>query len=385
MRCVPVLLKGNSMRKNGYAILLAFFLAIFAFSGWKAWEYYKETSEQDAFYESLAQIVGEAEATPGQEEVIPPGLSVSDEENMYSGQEMTATLDSPANNGSDLSPAVTANTAENSDSVLFTEWQTVVSAASSENSSADADIEMQATMVQPSSGNTVTDSATQTTMTAPSSENNTVVYPATTAPATDSSSDNGTTMIPEYAQLYARNKDFVGWVSIAGTRVNYPVMQSLSQPNYYLRRDFNKRYTDYGCPYVGENCDMSRPSDNLIIYGHHMKNGAMFSDLEKFKKKSFWEKHKTFSFNTLYEKQTYEIIAVFKTVVYTDSSDEFRYYLFTDAESAEQFDEYITRCKELSLYDTGVSASYGDKLVTLSTCEYSSDNGRLVVVGKRIA
>ena len=115
-----------------------------------------------------------------------------------------------------------------------------------------------------------------------------------------------------------------------------------------------------------------------------MKNGSMFSDLEKFKSKEFWETHKTFSFDTLYEKQTYEVVAIFKTVVYTDSANEFRYYQFSDAETLEQFDEYIQRVKEKALYDTGVSAEYGDKLITLSTCEYSNKNGRIVLVAKKV-
>lgn len=191
-------------------------------------------------------------------------------------------------------------------------------------------------------------------------------------------------MLPEYAELYEQNNDMVGWICIKDTNINYPVMQSLVEPNFYLKHGFDKGYTNYGCPYVGESCDVSKPSDNLIIYGHHMKNGSMFSDLEKFKSKDFWEKHKTFSFNTLYEKQTYEVIAVFKTVVYTDSESEFRYYQFSDADTTEQFDEYIASVKEKALYDTGVTAEYGNKLVTLSTCEYSNTNGRLVLVAKRV-
>lgn len=189
-------------------------------------------------------------------------------------------------------------------------------------------------------------------------------------------------ILPEYAELYEQNGDMVGWISIDDTKINYPVMQSIDEPNFYLKHGFDKGYTDYGCPYVGENCDVTKPSDNIIIYGHHMKNGSMFSDLDKFKKKDFWEQHKTITFNTLTEKQTYEIIAVFKTVVYTDSANEFRYYQFSDAETPEDFAEYVAKCKEKAFYDTGVSAEYGDKLITLSTCEYSNANGRLVVVAK---
>lgn len=191
-------------------------------------------------------------------------------------------------------------------------------------------------------------------------------------------------MLPEYAKLYEQNSDIIGWIKIDDTQINYPVMQSPQEANFYLKHGFDKEYTDYGCPYVQENCDVNKPSDNLIVYGHHMKNGSMFSDLEKFKKKDFWEEHKTFSFNTLYEKQTYEVIAVFKTTVYTGSENEFKYYQFVEAETPEQFAEYIARVKEKALYDTGVSAEYGDKLITLSTCEYSNTNGRLVLVAKKV-
>ena len=115
-----------------------------------------------------------------------------------------------------------------------------------------------------------------------------------------------------------------------------------------------------------------------------MNDGSMFTGLMKYRNKSFWEGHKTISFDTLTDRHQYEVIAVFKTVVYTNSSDSFKYYEFTDAENVAEFDTYVAKCKELSLYDTGVSAEYGDKLISLSTCEYSRNNGRLVVVAKRV-
>lgn len=75
---------------------------------------------------------------------------------------------------------------------------------------------------------------------------------------------------------------------------------------------------------------------------------------------------------------------MFRTVVYTDDSDAFKYYRFVDAENPDEFNTLLSKCKELSFYDTGVTAEYGDKLITLSTCEYSRNNSRLVVVAKRI-
>ena len=188
------------------------------------------------------------------------------------------------------------------------------------------------------------------------------------------------TLLPDYTELFLQNSDMVGWITVQDTRINYPVMQSKDNPNFYLKHGFDKAYTDYGCPYIQENCDVKLPSDNLVIYGHHMNNGSMFSDLTKFESKDFWENHKTVEFNTLTDKQEYEIVAVFKTVAY--SQEGFRYYDFVNADTAEDFDSYIAKCKELSLFDTKVNAEYGDKLITLSTCEYSRQNGRLVVVAK---
>ena len=136
-----------------------------------------------------------------------------------------------------------------------------------------------------------------------------------------------------------------------------------------------------GTPYVQENCDIAE-SDNLVIYGHHIKGGKMFGALEDYKSKSFYEEHKTIQFDTFTEQAEYEIVAVFKTVAY--SSEGFRYYDFVDAENEEEFNSYVGKCKELALYDTGVTAEYGDRLITLSTCEYSAQNGRLVVVAKKV-
>lgn len=193
------------------------------------------------------------------------------------------------------------------------------------------------------------------------------------------------TVLPELAELYQQNSDLAGWIRIEDTNINYPVMHTPDNPDFYLKHSFDKECSDYGCPYVQENCDVQLPSDNVIIYGHHMKNGSMFCDLEKFKSQDFWQEHKTISFSTVIDRYEYEIVAVFKTFVYSDSPDSFKYYHFVSAETPEDFSTFVDRCKELSLYDTGVSAEYGDKLITLSTCEYSRTNGRLVLVAKRIS
>ena len=191
-------------------------------------------------------------------------------------------------------------------------------------------------------------------------------------------------ILPEYTEIYEQNPDMVGWIYIADTRINYPVMQSLDDPNFYLKHSFDKSSSSHGCPYVNANCDISKPADNVIIYGHRMKDGSMFADLDKFTDEAFWESHRTITFNTLTQRQTYEIITVFKVATGTGSAAEFKYYSFTDASSPEEFEDYISKAKTKALYDTGITAEYGDKLLTLSTCEYTNHNGRLVVVAKRV-
>ena len=190
------------------------------------------------------------------------------------------------------------------------------------------------------------------------------------------------TAYEKYAAVYEQNHDFVSWVSIDDTNINYPVVQSPDEPNFYLKHAFDRSYSDYGVPYVQENCTLGQ-SDNIVIYGHHMNNGSMFADLCNYEKQDFYESHKTIRFDTLESFGTYEVIAVFKTVAY--SEDGFKYYRFVDADNETAFDGYIAQCKALSLYDTGVTAEFGDRLITLSTCEYSRTNGRMVVVAKLVS
>lgn len=192
--------------------------------------------------------------------------------------------------------------------------------------------------------------------------------------------DNEQNSDNKYAELYAQNSDFIGWLRIDGTGIDYPIMQSKDDPDFYLKHNFSKEYSRFGIPYMQENCSLS--SDNIIIYGHNIKSKSMFNELTEYKNKAFYTAHKYITFDTLDEQRTYEVIATFKTVAYSDSG--FQYYDFVNANTAEEFDDYVAKSRALSFYDTGVAAEYGDKLLTLSTCEYSQKNGRLAVVAKLI-
>lgn len=210
--------------------------------------------------------------------------------------------------------------------------------------------------------------------------------PGPTAPAEsrDPSAPTGgePEILPEYAALYAENPDLVGWLKIDDTKINYPVMQTPEDKEFYLRRNFDKEKNRHGCLFVDAACDVFAPSDNLTIYGHKMRDGTMFADLHKFADPEFWEGHKVFLFDTLYQRTTYEVLAVFRTSV--SKGKGFSYHTFVDAETPAEFDDFVSTCKSLALYDTGVTARYGDKLICLSTCDYYTENGRLVVVARRL-
>lgn len=182
-------------------------------------------------------------------------------------------------------------------------------------------------------------------------------------------------------ELYNINSDLIGWIKINNTNINYPIMQSKNQPEYYLRRNFYKKYSSYGTPFLASECDLET-SENLIIYGHHMKNKKMFGTLENYKAKKFYEEHKEIILYTLDGIKKYEIFAVFKTTLY--KKDTFKYYKNIELDTEEEYFNFINKCCYLSLYNTNLKPNYKEKLITLSTCEYSEENSRLVVVAKQI-
>ena len=182
----------------------------------------------------------------------------------------------------------------------------------------------------------------------------------------------------KYRALFDQNSDFVGWISIDGTNINYPVMWTPNNPNYYLKHSFEKEYSDYGVPYIDEGCVMGE-SNNYVIYGHHMKNETMFHDLCNYASKDFYDEHPIIKFDTLFGFGEYQIVAVFR---FDTNNDTFRYNQFTDMDE-EHFKNFMNSVHLRQLYDTGVDAEYGDHLITLSTCEYTYTNGRFVVVAKK--
>ena len=190
-------------------------------------------------------------------------------------------------------------------------------------------------------------------------------------------------VLDEYKNLLNKNKRLIGWVKIDDTNIDYPVMQTTDN-EYYLDHNLNQEYDKNGSIFMDKDCDVLKPSTNFILYGHHMKSGQMFGSLSSYSDQSYCEKHPYIQFDTIYEKGLYEIMYVFRSRVYSEDEIVFKYYQFIDAQSEQEFDSYMNDMAEMSLYDTGVTASFGDQLLTLSTCDYQEKNGRFVVVAKKV-
>lgn len=186
----------------------------------------------------------------------------------------------------------------------------------------------------------------------------------------------------DFSAVAEKNADFAAWLAIPGTRVDYPVMMTPDDPQYYIRRDFYGESSVSGCLFLGEGC--TADSGSMIIYGHNMKNGSMFGSLDNYKDGEFGKSHPYLVFSTLDGDRVYEIFAAFQTRIYKEGENGFRYYQYTGDLTEEQFDEFVSQAKRISSYDTGVTPEYGEQLIMLSTCSYHTEDGRFVVAARRI-
>lgn len=193
---------------------------------------------------------------------------------------------------------------------------------------------------------------------------------------------NGTVVQEEFKDLYLENNDIMGWIKIDDTKLDYPVMITPEEPEYYIHKNFSGEYSFDGTPFAGAGTDYKGPDNNMIIYGHHLVNNMMFSTLDDYESEEFYKQHRYITFDTLRQTGTYEVIGAFRTQVYPTSYTGFVFYNHLDM-SKDEFDDYVSNVKSLTPYKTS-SSEYGDQLITLSTCAYHTSNGRFVVVAKRI-
>ncbi len=185
-----------------------------------------------------------------------------------------------------------------------------------------------------------------------------------------------------YQDSFLANEDMAAWLQIPDTNIDYPVMWTPRDENYYLYRDFEGRDNQNGCLILDTDSSLDPLTTNLIIHGHNMRSGAMFGNLTDYEDFSYYEKHKQIILHTQERMQNYEVIAVFRSQVFKKSDDVFKFYKFFQADTQEEFDDFYNNIKQMSLYDTGVTAQFGDRFLTLSTCVYHVEQGRFVVVAK---
>ena len=174
------------------------------------------------------------------------------------------------------------------------------------------------------------------------------------------------------AALIAQNSDCIGWISIPDTTLDYPVMHTPEKPQKYLRLGFNEKYSFSGVPFLDARCSLQ--SDNLILYGHNLKNDTMFSSLAGYAQVSYSKKHPQIEFETAAGNTLYSVFAV----VQVDENDE--WYNFVDFPNSADFDEKISTLSERALYTTDIIPQFNQQLLTLSTCYGSQKNDRLIVV-----
>ena len=190
-------------------------------------------------------------------------------------------------------------------------------------------------------------------------------------------------VLTQYNQFAEEYLDFFGWLKISGTSMDYPVMQS-EKDGYYLNHDFTGMPSKEGAVFVDQQVS-SEPKDNLIvIYGHNMKNGHIFGELRAYEDYDFAREHDKIQFDTKYEEAVYEVVAVLKTRILYQDEEGYRYYQQFGYKNEQEWNNLKAFMTETRLFDMGKTIKYGDDILMLSTCEYSQENGRFVVVARKM-
>ncbi len=187
-----------------------------------------------------------------------------------------------------------------------------------------------------------------------------------------------------YKDAFLANEDMAAWLQIPDTVIDYPVMWTPEDEEYYLNRGFDRSDNKNGCLILDTDSCLDPLTTNLIIHGHNMKSGAMFGTLTEYEDENYYQEHRLISLYTEECQRNYEVIAVFRSQVYKKTDQVFKFYKFFQAQTPEEFDDFYQNIKALSLYDTGVTAEFGDCFLTLSTCAYHVEQGRFVVVAKEV-
>lgn len=189
--------------------------------------------------------------------------------------------------------------------------------------------------------------------------------------------------IKKVKYLKEKNEEVVGWLKIPNTKIDYPILQTKGN-EYYLTHNYKREKAKHGSIFLNYKSVLSDNDSNLIIYGHNMGDGQMFNTLLEYENQNYYNEHKTINLFTENQEHIYTIVSVFKSrIFYQDEENVFRYYNYTYFDNKEIYEEFIENCKEIQLYETNIQPKYGEQLITLITCEYSQENGRMVIIAKK--
>lgn len=182
----------------------------------------------------------------------------------------------------------------------------------------------------------------------------------------------------QFVELKEINTDIVGWITIDDTKINYPILQA-EDNDYYLERNYEREDSMAGSIFMDYRNDVSAYNPNVILYGHRMKDNSMFNSLEKFLDEDFFNNHQTIYFDTMYESYHAEVFAAYSTTTDFD-------YIQTDFSSPEEYWLLLKEIREKSKFQSDISVTMDDQIITLSTCDYLLDpnKGRLVVHAKLV-
>ncbi|MCR5784036.1 MAG: class B sortase [Eubacterium sp.] len=186
-------------------------------------------------------------------------------------------------------------------------------------------------------------------------------------------------MLDFMEELVEKYPSMYGWLTIDDTKIDYPVMQS-PDSEYYLDHDYTGEESLEGAVFADPAATFYPLDNYIVLYGHNMKSGNIFGGLSKYESQSYEQTHSTITFSTRYETNTYKIVSVIKTQIPDEETVSFRYYNMFGYSTPEEFAQIKAFVEDERLYDTGEKITFGDEILVLSTCEYTQENGRLVIV-----
>ncbi len=201
---------------------------------------------------------------------------------------------------------------------------------------------------------------------------------------TESSSPSSDFPPNRFKELYEINPDIVGMLMIPGTPLNHVVVQA-DDNDYYLRRDFYRKHSEYGVLFADYEVDFQKESTNTIIYGHNMRDEQMFGEIIKYKKISYYREHPVIYFDSIYSDgmTAYKIVACFLANTLDTDGPVFKYHMFIEG-NEKSTQDYLDEAISRSYICTGVDVLPTDKLLTLSTCSYEFYEARWVVVARKV-